>query len=52
MTPFKYEDFNMVEPLRISLYNGISIEETEKFVQILTEFENILGLFLSLYLKL
>ena len=42
MTPFKYEDFNMIEPLRISLYNGVSIQETEKFAQILNEFENII----------
>lgn len=42
MTPFKYEDFNMIEPLRISLYNGVSIQETEKFSQILNEFEHII----------
>ena len=38
-TPFKYSDFNLVEPLRISLYNGISIEDTELLIKIMNNFE-------------
>ena len=36
ITPFKS---NRIEPLRISLYNGITIEETEHFIQVMKEFE-------------
>lgn len=36
ITPFKS---NRIEPLRISLYNGITIEETEYFIQVMKEFE-------------
>tara|TARA_Y100000992_G_scaffold300655_1_gene269756 strand:+ start:2199 stop:3455 length:1257 start_codon:yes stop_codon:yes gene_type:complete len=40
-TPFSYSDFNMIEPLRISLYNGISIEDTEHLVSVMKKFEEI-----------
>tara|TARA_Y100000991_G_scaffold213839_1_gene200258 strand:- start:1886 stop:3145 length:1260 start_codon:yes stop_codon:yes gene_type:complete len=40
-TPFKYSDFDMVEPLRISLYNGISIDDTKHLINVMKEFENI-----------
>lgn len=39
-TPFKYEDFNLIEPLRISLYNGISMQDTMRLVEVMKEFEN------------
>ena len=38
-TPFNYQDFDMTEPLRISLYNGISIEDTIKLVSTMRDFE-------------
>lgn len=38
-TPFNYEDYNMKEPLRISLYNGISIEDTMRLVDVMRSFE-------------
>ena len=31
----------MVEPLRISLYNGISIDDTKHLINVMKEFENI-----------
>ena len=40
-TPFKYSEFDMVEPLRISLYNGISIDDTKHLINVMKEFENI-----------
>lgn len=39
-TPFNYSDFNMIEPLRISLYNGISVEDTKELVNIMNIFES------------
>ena len=41
-TPFKYEELNMNEPLRISLYNGITIEDTKNLVNVMESFERIL----------
>lgn len=38
-TPFNYEDFKMKEPLRISLYNGVSIKDTTKLVDVMKFFE-------------
>ena len=38
-TPFSYKDFGMIEPLRISLYNGISIEETYLLINTMKYFE-------------
>ena len=38
-TPFNYQDFDMTEPLRISLYNGISVEDTIKLVSTMRDFE-------------
>ena len=40
-TPFKYEELNMNEPLRISLYNGITIEDTKNLVNVMESFERI-----------
>lgn len=40
-TPFSYEDLNLKEPLRINLYNGVSLEETKKVVHFLQKFENM-----------
>ena len=34
----------MIEPLRISLYNGITIEDTEKLLKIMMDFENLVNL--------
>ena len=41
-TPFSYKDYNMIEPLRISLYNGISIEETYLLVNTMKCFEEMI----------
>jgi len=41
-TPFSYKDYGMIEPLRISLYNGISIEETDLLVNTMKCFEEII----------
>lgn len=41
-TPFKYSDFNMIEPLRISLYNGISLEDTKSLIKVMNDFEKML----------
>lgn len=38
-TPFRYSDYNMIEPLRVNLYNGVSIEETKKLVNVMKQFE-------------
>ena len=38
-TPFNYEDFKMKEPLRISLYNGVSIKDTTKLLDVMKFFE-------------
>ena len=37
-TPFNWGDLNVKEPLRISLYNGISMEETYKISNIINNF--------------
>ena len=47
-TPFIYQDYDMIEPLRVNLYNGISIEETKKLVNVMKKFE---VLFQSLHSK-
>ncbi len=41
-TPFNYSDFNMIEPLRISLYNGISLEDTKSLIKVMNDFEKML----------
>lgn len=41
-TPFSYKDYQMIEPLRISLYNGISLEETKILINIMKTFESML----------
>ena len=46
---FNYEDFEMKEPLRISLYNGVSIKDTTKLVDVMKFFEKIINL---LFLKI
>jgi phosphoserine aminotransferase len=38
LTPFNYEKNNIIEPLRISLYNGVSINQTKKIIKILKSF--------------
>ena len=40
-TPFSYESMNLIEPLRINLYNGVSLEETKSVVTILEKFETL-----------
>ena len=40
-TPFKYEDYKLIEPLRISLYNGITLEDTEFLLKVMKEFEEM-----------
>ena len=47
-TPFRYHDYNMIEPLRVNLYNGVSIDETKKLVNVMKRFE---VLFQSLHSK-
>ena len=37
-TPFNYKDLVMVEPLRVSLYNGISINDTKHLINTMSEF--------------
>tara|TARA_Y100000816_G_scaffold292317_1_gene286971 strand:+ start:2664 stop:3851 length:1188 start_codon:yes stop_codon:yes gene_type:complete len=37
-TPFDFNNLNMSEPLRISLYNGITLSETEKICDILKSY--------------
>ena len=39
-TPFNYKLFNLQEPLRINLYNGISIEDTEYLIDVMKKYEN------------
>tara|TARA_Y100000768_G_C23989409_1_gene691186 strand:- start:4932 stop:6260 length:1329 start_codon:yes stop_codon:yes gene_type:complete len=41
-TPFRYCDYNMIEPLRINLYNGVSIEDSLKLVDVMKQFEVLL----------
>lgn len=38
-TPFKFEDFNMKEPLRVSFYNGISVEDVKYLIKRMEEFK-------------
>lgn len=40
-TPFNYKENNMIEPLRISLYNGISLEDTIKLVSVMSSYEKV-----------
>lgn len=37
-TPFNYQELNMKEPLRISLYNGISIEDVKYLIKHMEKF--------------
>jgi phosphoserine aminotransferase len=37
-TPFNYKDLGIVEPLRVSLYNGISINDTKHLINTMSEF--------------
>ena len=37
-TPFNYNDLGMIEPLRVSLYNGISINDTKHLINTMSEF--------------
>ena len=39
-TPFSYNDYNIQEPFRISLYNGISIEDTKKLIYVMKQFQD------------
>ena len=38
-TPFNYQDFNMREPLRVSFYNGISVEDVKYLLKRMEEFK-------------
>jgi phosphoserine aminotransferase len=38
-TPFTYADLGMKEPLRISLYNGVSVSDVKELVQVMMGFE-------------
>ena len=40
-TPFVYSDYKLIEPLRISLYNGISVKDTLHIVEVMKSFEQI-----------
>ena len=40
-TPFSYEDMNLVEPLRINIYNGVTLEQTKKIISYLHKFEQL-----------
>ena len=40
-TPFVYSDYGLIEPLRISLYNGISVKDTLHIVEVMKDFEQI-----------
>jgi phosphoserine aminotransferase len=37
-TPFRYDDFGLREPLRVSLYNGVSVSDAESLVQVMAGF--------------
>ena len=37
-TPFDWKELNTDEPLRISLYNGVSLEETKKIANLIDKF--------------
>ena len=37
-TPFNYKDLGMIEPLRVSLYNGISLKDTKHLIKVMSEF--------------
>lgn len=38
-TPFSYESIGMIEPLRISLYNGITIHDVKNIIKIMSSFQ-------------
>ena len=38
-TPFSYESMGLIEPLRISLYNGIKLEDVERIIQVMKAFQ-------------
>ena len=37
-TPFSYKSLDLVEPLRVSLYNGISIEDVKYLIKVMRMF--------------
>ena len=50
-TPFSYKDYDMIEPLRISLYNGISIEDTRILINVMKTFESMITDSPNIYYK-
>jgi phosphoserine aminotransferase len=40
-TPFNYGDYKLTEPLRLSLYNGITLEDTKYLLKVMKDFEEI-----------
>ena len=44
-TPFNYKDLGMIEPLRVSLYNGISLDDTKHLIKVMKEFVTFLTIF-------
>lgn len=38
-TPFSYESLGIIEPLRISLYNGITLEDIDYLITLMKEFK-------------
>jgi phosphoserine aminotransferase len=38
-TPFSYDSMGLIEPLRISLYNGIKIEDVKRIIEIMEVFK-------------
>ena len=40
-TPFSYKFLDINEPLRISLYNSITIEDVENMVKVMKSFQNL-----------
>tara|TARA_Y100000022_G_C13251617_1_gene377472 strand:- start:569 stop:1837 length:1269 start_codon:yes stop_codon:yes gene_type:complete len=38
-TPFSYDSIGLIEPLRISLYNGIKIEDVKRIIEIMEVFK-------------
>ena len=37
-TPFSYDSLGLIEPLRISLYNGIKLEDVKRIIQVMDAF--------------
>tara|TARA_B100001093_G_scaffold185108_2_gene177885 strand:+ start:22102 stop:23331 length:1230 start_codon:yes stop_codon:yes gene_type:complete len=38
-TPFSYHSLGLIEPLRISLYNGIKMEDVDRIIEVMDAFE-------------